>query len=88
VVVHDPPHGERFARLKVENVFPRLVRIPSEDKVEEYAELGLIEVLANNFVWLEEVIAANLDMLFPEVDIVAAYPFRITRDADLEIKDD
>ena len=88
VVVHDPPHGERFARLKVENVFPRLVRIPSEDKVEEYAELGLIEVLANNFVWLEDVIAANLDMLFPEVDVVAVYPFRITRDADLEIKDD
>jgi polyphosphate kinase len=88
VVVHDPPHGERFARVKVANVFPRLVRIPSEDKVEEYAELGLTEVLANNFVWLEEVIAANLDLLFPGVEVIAAYPFRITRDADLEIKDD
>jgi polyphosphate kinase len=88
VVVHDPLHGERFARLKVANVFPRLVRIPGEDKVEEYAELGLIEVLANNFVWLEEVVAANLDMLFPGVTVVAVYPFRITRDADLEIKDD
>jgi polyphosphate kinase len=88
VVVNDPPHGERFARVKVANVFPRLVRIPDEDKVAEYAELGLTEVLANNFVWLEAVIAANLDMLFPGVEIVAVYPFRITRDADLEIKDD
>jgi polyphosphate kinase len=88
VVVNDPSHGERFARVKVANVFPRLGRVPSEDKVEEYAGLGLTEVLANNFVWLEEVIAANLDLLFPGVDVIAAYPFRITRDADLEIKDD
>lgn len=88
VVVNDPPHGERFARVKVANVFPRLIRIPGEDQVEEYTQLGLTEVLANNFVWLEEVIAANLDLLFPGVDVIAVYPFRITRDADLEIKDD
>jgi polyphosphate kinase len=88
VVVNDPPHGERFARVKVANVFPRLVRIPDEEHVEEYAELGLTEVRANNFVWLEEVIAANLDLLFPGIEVIAVYPFRITRDADLEIKDD
>jgi polyphosphate kinase len=88
VVVNDPPHGERFARVKVANVFPRLVRIPSEENVEECAELGLTEVRANNFVWLEEVIAANLDLLFPGIEVIAVYPFRITRDADLEIKDD
>jgi polyphosphate kinase len=88
VVVKDPQHGERFARVKVADVFPRLIRIPDEDKVEEYEELGLTEVLANNFVWLEEVVAAHLDMLFPGLDVVAVYPFRITRDADLEIKDD
>jgi hypothetical protein len=65
VVVNDPPHGERFARLKVANVFPRLVRVPGEEQVEEYADLSLTEVLANNFVWLEEAIAANLAPLFP-----------------------
>jgi polyphosphate kinase len=88
VVVNDPPHGERFARVKVANVFPRLVRVPDEDQVEEYAVPGLTEVGANNFVWLEEVIAANLDLLFPGIEVLAVYPFRITRDADLEIKDD
>ena len=45
-------------------------------------------MLANNFVWLEEVIATNLDLLFPGLEVIAVYPFRITRDADLEIKDD
>jgi polyphosphate kinase len=42
----------------------------------------------HQFVWLEEVIAANLDMLFPGLQVVAAYPFRVTRDADLEIEED
>ena len=44
--------------------------------------------MANTFVWMEEIIAAHLDMLFPGLTVVAAYPFRVTRDVDLEIKDD
>ncbi len=89
VVVNDPVKGERFARLKVPaNVCPRLIRIPSEDRAESMADLGLEEVKANNFVWAEEVVAANLDMLFPGLEIKAAYPFRVTRDADIEIEED
>ncbi len=88
VVVSDPQYGERFARIKVPPVFPRLIRIPSEEKADEYEGLGLAEVKANNYVWLEEVIAANLDLLFPGLEIVAAYPFRVTRDADPEIEED
>jgi polyphosphate kinase len=88
VVINDPQHGERFARLKVPRVFPRLLRIPSEEQADNYESLGLIEEASPNFVWLEEVIAANLDMLFPGLDVVAAYPFRVTRDADPEIEED
>jgi polyphosphate kinase len=40
------------------------------------------------FVPLEDVIAANLDRLFPGMQIVEHHPFRVTRDADLEIDDD
>jgi polyphosphate kinase len=88
VVVNDPQYGERFARLKVPGVFPRLLRIPSEERAESYENLGLVEEVSTNFVWLEEVVAANLDMLFPGLEIVAAYPFRVTRDADPEIEED
>ncbi len=88
VVVNDPQYGERFARLKVPGVFPRLLRIPSEEKAESYESLGLMEETSTNFVWLEEVIAANLDLLFPGLEIVAAFPFRVTRDADPEIEED
>ena len=88
VVVNDPQLGERFARVKVADVFPRLIRVPDEDKVEEHEQLGLVEVLANNFVWLEDVLTANMPMMFPGLEVVDAYPFRVTRDADLEIKED
>ena len=39
------------------------------------------------FVWLEQVIMANLASLFPGLEVVAAYPFRIIRDADVEIQE-
>jgi polyphosphate kinase len=88
VVINDPVHGERFARLKVPPTFPRLLRIPSEETAESYQSLGLAQAMSNNFVWMEQVVAANLDMLFPGVEIVAAHPFRVTRDADPEIVED
>ncbi len=88
VVVNDPGHGERFARLKVPHLFDRLLRIPNEEKAADYERLGLKEPASTNFVWLEQVVAANLDLLFPGLEIASAFPFRITRDADLEIKED
>jgi len=88
VVINDPLHGRRFARLKVPGTFPRLVPIPSEEKADDYERLGLGELMSANFVWLEQVVTANLDMLFPGVEIEAAYPFRVTRDADQEIEED
>jgi len=90
VVINDPTHGKRFARLKVPGVFPRLLRIPSEEAAESCQSLGLglAPATSNTFVWMEEVVAAALDMLFPGMEIVAAYPFRVTRDADPEIEED
>jgi polyphosphate kinase len=88
VAVNDPLHGLRFARLKVPNTFPRLLRIPSEETADEYHSLGLAQAMSNNFVWLEEVVCANMDLLFPGIEVVAAYPFRVTRDADPEIEED
>ncbi|MBW2522803.1 MAG: polyphosphate kinase 1 [Deltaproteobacteria bacterium] len=88
IVARHPKFGERFARLKVPQTFPRLLRIPEEEKADRFERLGLAEIVSPTFVWLEEVIAANLDMLFPGVDILAVHPFRVTRDADLEIEED
>ncbi|MEE9561481.1 MAG: polyphosphate kinase 1, partial [Thermoanaerobaculia bacterium] len=88
VVVKDPGHGERFARVKVPHMFPRFVRIPSEEKADTQERLGLEGHSFSNFVPLEEVVAENLDTLFPGLEIDSAYPFRVTRDADVEIEED
>ena len=88
VEIHDPSEGERFARVKVPHLLDRLLRIPSEEKADEFERLGLREPVADNFVWLEEVVTANLDLLFPGLEIISAHPFRVTRDADVEIEED
>ena len=60
---------ERFARVKVPKILPRWVPLPTP----------------NTFVPLEEVIGANLEALFPGVEILGWYTFRITRNTDLQI---
>jgi polyphosphate kinase len=88
VVVRDAYQKEKFARLRAPVALPRLVRMPDEEKADNYDELGVETTMAPNFVWLEEVISANLDLLFPKMEVVASYPFRVTRDADAEIEED
>jgi polyphosphate kinase len=39
------------------------------------------------FVWLEQLIAANVATLFPGMQVLAVHPFRIIRDADVEIQE-
>ena len=53
--------------------------------------LGRFLPLGNSglaFVPLEEVIAANLDALFPGIDVVDHGYFRVTRDADFTVSDE
>ena len=88
VVVNDPIYGERFARIKVPGSLSRLRRVPSVESETEFETGGLEPAGAARFVWLEEVVAANLDLLFPGLDVVASFPFRVTRDADFEIEED
>jgi polyphosphate kinase len=88
VVINDQGKGEKFARVKVPHMFPRFLRIPSEEKADDLQRLGLEGTTFSNFVWLEEVVAANLDILFPGLEVVSAHPFRVTRDADVEIEED
>jgi polyphosphate kinase len=39
------------------------------------------------FVWIEQVISANLHSLFPGLEIMESHPFHITRDAEVAIKE-
>jgi polyphosphate kinase len=80
VVITDAAHGENFARLKVPPTLPRLVPVPIDTDAENAKETA--------FVWVEQVIAANLSLLFPGFDVWESYPFRVLRDADIELQED
>jgi polyphosphate kinase len=66
-------HEPRFVRIKVPSVFPRLVPVGR---------------LGTKFVLLEGLIEANSDFLFPGMIAGKCHRFRVTRDADIEIRED
>ncbi len=83
VEVRDPDTGQiRFARVKVPDALPRLIPLKAIDPDD------LLAPVHNKLVWTEQVIIANLDQLFPGMEIVAATPFRITRNNDMEIQEE
>jgi polyphosphate kinase len=63
---------ERVARVKVPPLLPRFVVMPDGER----------------FVPLEQVIAAHLGTLFPEMRIGEHVAFRVTRNADLAVEED
>jgi polyphosphate kinase len=84
IVIKDKKGNEKFARLKVPDTLARLV--PIKRSSGGMRKDGTIPH-HHYFVWLEQVIMANLASLFPGMDVMAAYPFRIIRDADVEIQE-
>lgn len=85
VVVAPPGVGERrFARIKIPDVFPRLVPLLAEDERQPRRELTVPITL----VPLEQIITANLDDLFPGMTISEVSPFRVTRSAAVEVEDE
>jgi polyphosphate kinase len=73
VTVRDPNiQRPLFARVKVPDILPRFV--PLAD--------------GSTFVSLEQIMTAHLDQLFPGMVVVEAHPFRVTRDADIELAED
>ncbi len=84
IVIRDKKGNDKFARLKVPDTLPRL--LPIKRSSGGVRKDGTIPQ-QHYFVWLEQVIAANLHDLFPGMEVTAAHPFRIVRDADIEIQE-
>jgi polyphosphate kinase len=85
VVINDPEEGERFARVKVPAVLPRLIPI-SGGRCDGPEHIPPERRYC--FVWLDQVIAEHVDALFPGLELVETYAFRITRNADMEIQEE
>ncbi|HJZ68229.1 MAG TPA: polyphosphate kinase 1 [Blastocatellia bacterium] len=73
-VMIEPNGAARFARVKVPPLVGRLVPVGGEE--------------SNEFILLEELIAANAAVLFPGMRATDMHAFRVTRDADIEIREE
>ncbi|GDX23222.1 hypothetical protein LBMAG09_11970 [Actinomycetes bacterium] len=74
IVSHKDLKDQFFARVKVPPVLPRFIQTHKS--------------LKNRFITLEEVIAANLQELFPGMNIEDFYTFRVTRNQDFELDEE
>ena len=66
----------KFARVKIPPVIPRFIPLP--------AALAA----PTTFVFLEDVVCANAQHLFPGTQVRGSYVFRIIRDTDMVIQED
>lgn len=83
VLIQDDSVGEeQFARIKVPNILPRFIELPAKTRRRSQQPI----------VWMgvpiEQVIAHNLSTLFPGMSVIDWFVFRVTRDADLDVKED
>lgn len=65
--------GARFAYIEISPALPRLVPVGGE---------------TTRFVLLEDLIGANAHALFPRMRVGACHTFRVTRDADVALRED
>ena len=68
---------EEFARLKVPQMLPRFVRVDSREGVSSV-----------RYIALEDLIANQLQDLFPGMEILEHHTFRVTRNEDVQIDED
>ena len=74
---NDTDEDIEFARLKVpvEDILPRIVKVNQLTDDGDHDE---------RLMYIEELIIHNLDALFPGMEIIEAYPFRVLRNADID----
>ena len=78
ILIRDPRGHEQFARLKVPDSLPQLVPVQGTTKRNGRPLC---------YVWIEQVVQANLQQLFPGMEVIESHLFHVTRDADLAIQE-
>jgi polyphosphate kinase len=85
LTVKDERGKEHFVRIKVPtNLMPRFVPIRRSSGGSR--KDGTVPY-RHYFVWIEQVIAEHAWKFFPGMKVLEVHPFRVTRDADMEIQE-
>lgn len=82
VLIRDSEGEQHFARVKVPSSLPQLIPVDPAPRGASRRKLP-----RQNYVWLEDLMCANLGSLFPGMKVIEAHPFHVTRDADIEIQE-
>jgi polyphosphate kinase len=79
LLLRNPESADKplFARVKVPPLIPQWIRVEREEADHEL-----------RFVSLQDVIAHNLESLFPGMEVIDVMPFRVTRNSDVERDED
>jgi polyphosphate kinase len=82
VLIRDKDGVEHFARVKIPDSLLQFIPLKRPRK-----KIRKRPPREETFVWLEQVISANLPALFHGMEVIEAHPFHVTRDADIAIKE-
>jgi polyphosphate kinase len=86
VLIRNPKGDTHFARVKIPSTHPRL--LPVDDIINPQRKMMTNGGFEAKFIWFGDLIKANLDLLFPGVEVVEAHRFRVIRDTDIELQED
>jgi polyphosphate kinase len=77
---HNGSHYE-FVRIKIPEALPRMI-----DLYQIVRRYGSVPASDEDrfYIWVEEIISENLDLLFPGMRVMENHPFRVTRNADID----
>ncbi len=84
VLIRDRKGQERFARVKVPDSLPQLIPV---NRLSSTSVRHPNAAKPQVYIWLDELIAVNLDVLFPGMTVLESHPFHVTRDAEMEIQE-
>ena len=86
VLIRNPKGDTHFARVKIPSTYSRLLAV--NDIINPSRTLITNGNFGTKFIWFGDLIKANLDLLFPGVEVVESHRFRVTRDTDIELQED
>ncbi len=84
VLILDNRGEERFARVKIPDSLAQLINIDHPELSQSRLTLTSKQ---ESFIWLDDLIAANLESLFPGMTVLESHSFHVTRDGEVEIQE-
>ncbi len=88
VIVENSASGKsHFARVKVPDNLPRLIRIDDHNDSDQSGN-STDQPVSYRYITMENLMMAHLDLLFPGMTIREVHEFRITRNEDIELDED